>query len=134
MKTCSKCNLLKEDSEFYFRTDRGVLKNYCKKCINQQKKDRRYVYPRNLTLDFGTSLIRKYGLSLIDWDEMVLSQGGVCAICSQPSKLCVDHDHRTEKVRGLICQKCNRSLGGFNDSEQVIASALEYLHKHSPGS
>lgn len=71
-----------------------------------------------------------YGLELDDYAKMFEAQGGVCAICAQPpgdQLLQVDHDHRTGKVRGLLCHKCNKALGLLG--EQVEA-ALPYLEKH----
>ena len=56
---------------------------------------------------------RQLGLSVEDYDAMLAAQGGVCAICGNPPKtrrLDVDHDHKTGKVRGLLCHRCNRAL------------------------
>jgi len=57
-------------------------------------------------------------------------QNGVCAICSGVSKnksLAVDHNHVTGIVRGLLCDRCNRGLGNFQDSPKYFRRALEYL-------
>jgi len=59
------------------------------------------------------------------------NQGGRCAICRNPSpggkRLCVDHDHATGRIRGLLCGACNLVLGYARDSEAVLASAIQYL-------
>lgn len=77
------------------------------------------------------NLLRKYNISLADYAEMFDSQGGVCAICNRPPSegelLHVDHCHNTDKVRGLLCGKCNRGLGLFDDNSGFLASAIEYL-------
>jgi hypothetical protein len=74
-----------------------------------------------------------YGLTLEQYEEMWIAQGGKCAICGKdsPSRLlCVDHDHETGKVRGLLCVHCNHLLGNARDKIQVLASAIQYLEGH----
>jgi hypothetical protein len=79
-----------------------------------------------------------YGLSLEEYDEMVERQGGVCAICGKPEtaqdvnsgtnrRLSVDHCHKTNEVRGLLCSKCNTGLGLFKDDITSLRSAINYL-------
>lgn len=75
-------------------------------------------------------LKKKYGVSLEDYELMLASQGGVCAICAEaPGKgvLHVDHCHTTGRVRGLLCHKCNKALGLFADSPERLHSAATYL-------
>lgn len=83
-----------------------------------------------------TSNLRlNYGMTTTDYDHLHRKQGGVCAICGQPprntskktKRLHVDHDHKTGKVRGLLCDGCNRGLGGFRDSVGTLSNAIEYL-------
>jgi hypothetical protein len=75
--------------------------------------------------------LKKYGLSVEDYDTIQEAQGGVCAICKvrpQNSKHWhVDHCHRTGKVRGLLCGDCNRGLGSFKDSVISLQRAIGYL-------
>lgn len=72
-----------------------------------------------------------YGLTIAQWDQILAVQGGVCAICRQVSRsakpLCVDHDHKTGQVRGLLCQHCNTALGMLEDSPDRLKNALAYL-------
>ena len=71
-----------------------------------------------------------YGLLSGDYDEMLVAQGGVCAICRRPpsdNPLDVDHDHTTGEVRGLLCHRCNVGLGYFGDGLLGLESALRYL-------
>jgi len=73
----------------------------------------------------------KYDLSHEDWLKMWEGQGGKCIICrkkfTKPSDGFVDHNHKTNKVRGLLCRKCNFGLGFFNDDPKLTAKATEYL-------
>ncbi len=69
----------------------------------------------------------KYGLTIQDYDELLDTQGGVCAICSSEAKLVVDHDHATDEVRGLLCHSCNLALGHLQDDPKRIQRMLEYL-------
>lgn len=78
-------------------------------------------------------LQHKYGLSLSDFDTLMLNQYGCCKICDKPfeknKRLTVDHNHQTGKVRGLLCTKCNVGLGHFNDCPILLKKALNYLLK-----
>jgi len=87
-------------------------------------------------------LERKYQMTIEDYEKMYDEQNGVCKICGQPEtkkyngkvvELAVDHCHETGKVRGLLCNKCNVALGGFQDSPTLLASALNYLNRVSRG-
>lgn len=82
-----------------------------------------------------TYLQRKYGISSIQYQSMYDSQNGLCAICGRPeiSKIlmAVDHDHRTGRVRALLCTKCNKGLGHFDDDKEQLLKAAEYLEKFS---
>lgn len=61
---------------------------------------------------------------------MLEEQGGLCAICGNPLEVpCVDHDHETNQVRGLLCNPCNRGLGLFKDKPETLRSAAAYIEK-----
>src|SRR5262245_33635531 len=70
-----------------------------------------------------------YGISLEDYQRMLERQGGVCAICKKKSDetLCVDHCHRTRKLRSLLCRKCNSGLGCFDDDPTLLRAAAAYV-------
>ncbi len=75
-------------------------------------------------------LQRTYGISLSDFQGIWKAQAGKCAICTRPlsQSANVDHCHRTGKVRGILCWRCNHvRLGAFMDSRDLIAAALTYL-------
>jgi hypothetical protein len=74
--------------------------------------------------------LRKYGLSLQDYEDILARQNNACGICRRkPRKrrLCVDHDHRTRKIRGLLCRKCNMGLGCYGDNPKFLRMAADYL-------
>ena len=79
------------------------------------------------------SIKYSYGLFYEDWLKIWEEQDGKCAICeivfSTPSHACVDHNHKTNKVRGLLCRKCNAAIGYLNDDPEILIKATEYLLK-----
>ncbi len=83
---------------------------------------------------FKSELKNNYRLTVKEFDEMVKRQDGKCGICggypgSRTKRLCVDHDHKTNKVRGLLCKKCNSALGLLGNNIYIVNSALDYLKK-----
>jgi hypothetical protein len=79
-------------------------------------------------------LKRTYGISLKDYNHKLVEQKHCCYICgidelSVKKGLVVDHNHNTGDVRGLLCGKCNSGLGFFNDKEELLLQAAEYLKK-----
>jgi ribosomal protein L34E len=73
----------------------------------------------------------KFGITLEEYNRKAANQNHLCAICGkpEPSKktLSVDHNHKTNQVRDLLCSRCNPSLGGFMDSPEFLLKAYEYL-------
>lgn len=70
------------------------------------------------------------------WQKLIDSQGNRCSICNKPfaneSETRVDHDHKTKKIRGILCNKCNIGLGLFLESVEILKKAIDYLEK-KPG-
>ena len=82
---------------------------------------------------------RKFGITRSDYVKLFNDQNGVCAICHQPEtaarkgvvrSLAVDHDHKTGKIRGLLCSDCNTGIGKLKDDPNILLSASEYLKIH----
>lgn len=74
----------------------------------------------------------KYGLSASDYNRMFAQQSGVCAICREPDrKLVVDHDHKTDRVRALLCSHCNSAIGFLRESPLLARAAATYLEHQS---
>lgn len=81
-------------------------------------------------------LLRHYGINNETFNKMFNDQNGQCAICKRhqselPKTLSVDHDHNTGKVRGLLCDRCNRAIGFMKDDPNLLVSAAEYIKGHS---
>ena len=94
---------------------------------------------KNLARVRSGKLQASYGISLSDYERMSRQQNGVCAICRRPEQsvrlgkrriLAVDHDHKTEAVRALLCHKCNSVLGYMDDDPMRLRAAADYLEKH----
>lgn len=84
--------------------------------------------------DYNNSIRFRYGLSKIQYQELVEKQKGLCALCEKPQnpgkrngRLSVDHDHKTGKVRGLLCVLCNIMLGRYDDSIKKFEKIPAYL-------
>ncbi len=94
-----------------------------------------HIFPNGITLRKIKSFRRvlsQYGLSIDDYLKIHKLQNGKCKICKKPElkrRLFVDHCHKTKKVRGLLCYKCNTVLGMSEDDPKILQEALEYLKK-----
>jgi len=85
--------------------------------------------------------LRVYGIGYLEFQERLLKQKGVCAICGKPESwkedtgnirpLSIDHDHVTNKIRGLLCSSCNMVLGLMGDSANRLLKASEYLSRNA---
>jgi hypothetical protein len=85
---------------------------------------------------------RRRGITTDQFYEMQQKQNNLCGICNSPetrksktegkiTNLCVDHNHKTGKVRMLLCHDCNTGIGKFKDDIKLLESAIEYLKKHN---
>jgi len=78
--------------------------------------------------------LNRYGLTHEQFEAMLASQDGRCAVCQTPKTKgvgwCVDHDHVTGQVRGILCDACNKGIGFLQDDPDVIAGAAWYVRKH----
>jgi hypothetical protein len=89
----------------------------------------------------NSNLKKTYGITLDDYNRMLSEQNGLCKICGRPERrvtrdgkvmnLHVDHCHSSNKVRGLLCHHCNVALGSFDDSIELLQSAIDYLNKNT---
>lgn len=80
--------------------------------------------------------LRNYGITIEEYEETLILQGRCCKICKQhesgfKKSLAVDHDHKTGKVRGLLCSNCNTALGLLKENLDLFENAVRYLKEHS---
>lgn len=95
---------------------------------NAARRSRRRRYPDRA---FAERIRDKYGITVSQYNEMLAVSGGVCFICEkQMEQPCIDHDHSTGLVRGLLCRACNNGLGNFVDDCNRLQRAIAYLQKH----
>ena len=143
-RICPKCKIEKTISDFHSDTKRkDKLQLWCKKCMTKNKFDRYYAGKKPLfqLAARKSALKRQYGITIEEYDDILLNQNGVCAICRLPESqrsnprgaidsLRVDHNHTTGRIRGLLCSKCNFGLGHLNDDIRLLERAIEYLNKN----
>jgi len=101
----------------------------------QKRKDVANKYARsNPEKQRNNTLKRQYGITLEEFNKKVLLQENKCIICDATFKnlrdACMDHCHKSKKVRDVLCRTCNSGLGHFKDSIQNLKSAIQYLIKH----
>jgi hypothetical protein len=112
----------------YHRHPNGLYGRHprCKRCRRDEQAW------RSSTDHRANHLMRKYGITLADYERLLAVQGGVCAICrtdrtSRWGTLCVDHDHESKHVRGLLCTDCNLAVGKMRDDADLFRRAAAYL-------
>jgi len=114
-----------------FYRDKEYMSKYRAKNKDHINKKLREWRSKNKESIRNSNLKTLYGISLADYDELVIKQNNGCAICGVWKKTFhVDHDHTTGKVRGLLCVSCNSGLGKFNDTIEGLEKAIAYLRKH----
>ncbi len=157
MKFCRKCNTPKPLDAFGKDSKRkGGVTSACKNCRNKNsykwnkenpdkvkeanklhKLTRKEYYsdPERKLKYRNLDLQRRFGVTHTEYENMLKSQNGACAICKKfrlnkgKKHMAIDHCHKTGKVRGVLCHICNRGLGMFDDSQDLLTQAIEYLAK-----
>jgi hypothetical protein len=124
-KRCGKCGQEKSLDHFCRNRNSRDGRNYrCKICHNAAVREtvkRLYGNSRHYHLK------QRFGIGAAEVDEMIKAQGGLCPICQVRAAVHVDHDHKTGKVRAILCEPCNGGLGQFRDNPETIRRAIEYL-------
>jgi len=151
-KACSECTTTKPIDEFY--KDKVCVDGHssiCKECKTKKvyawreaNKDRYNASQRAFQAKvdpekkYGAEIKRRYGCTLEQYNEMLVAQGGRCAVsgtlhnpAEKKGRLYVDHDHKTGKVRQLLCGACNSLLGYAEDKIETLEAAIAYLKKHN---
>lgn len=142
-RRCSTCNATKSLSEFHRARGRSPnsrtrYRSQCRHCSQVSNRSAsmktgqgtyRYTAAPDAKREY--MLRRFYGITLHDYNCLLVFQNHTCAICDKPEPgrrcLAVDHDHKTGAVRGLLCTRCNQALGFFRDDRHILNRAVEYL-------
>jgi hypothetical protein len=147
IKHCLRCGETKPVSEFTIRSSgakAGRPVAHCKECRADSvrgtysvKNDRDPTLYRRV--ESPSKLRRLYGLTVDDYYRLLAAQGGGCGVCGsltpggraykrrRKTAFSVDHCHTTGRVRGLLCDSCNRALGLIGDNPRTAAKMAEYL-------
>lgn len=131
---CPKCNEIKPLDEFLKDSYTAFgISIYCKECHRKKGKVR---YTLHKSEHQDNRLKKKFGITLQEYTDLFKKQGERCAICKKDNKtnkmFPVDHCHKTNEVRGVLCEECNKALGLFYDNLQVLQNAIEYLKSKIP--
>lgn len=147
-KECKRCGEIKSTDRFY----KGLNKEArCKDCVSQIRKAD-YKKNRDKTIDRvkkyrnenpekirDCKLRQAYGVGIAYFEAKLKEQGGACGGCKRNVKsvwrgkevrMALDHNHKTDKPRGVLCIKCNRALGLLEENQEFIIGLLEYIRKY----
>jgi hypothetical protein len=126
--------------KIYSKSKAG-LDSYNKYYNSKKRKQSSLKYSRNNKEKLRNNFLKyNYNISLLDYNNLFIKQGGLCLICLKPEiiknkgkekikDLAVDHNHKTGKIRGLLCHKCNTAIGLMNENPLILDRAKEYLLK-----
>lgn len=137
-KVCPRCEEYKTADQYHTsRNRRDGLYYECKKCRYKRvsANSKKNYDPQKAR---SIQLKRNYGITEEDYLHMFMRQEGVCACCGREEthfskrgntimKLSVDHCHKTGKVRALLCNECNTSLGLLDEDPERVACLLRYV-------
>lgn len=134
-KWCPNCKMYKPGSEFYKRQNR--IDSWCINCVTKSRREYRASSngkKAHAKVNRNWMLKSKYGITQKGYDNLLEKQHGQCALCGSMdtgkkgiNHFAVDHCHITGKVRGLLCNNCNRALGLFKEDPITLANAVEYV-------
>jgi hypothetical protein len=137
-KACSVCLQRKSFVEFYSYKNKSDGKSYrCKPCDDLARRKWAEDNPEKSKYSARNRIIKhRHGVDIPWYEQKLKSQGNTCAICGVDRNNCtyanewsfaIDHCHKTGKLRGLLCNMCNRALGMFKDCPEVLRKAALYL-------
>jgi hypothetical protein len=153
VRTCSKCKIEKNISDFYKRNSRisGVFSE-CKLCNNKRSKEYKKKNLEKVSVKFKEYYLKnidkikeynrsekrknvefknRYGITLDQRNKLFENQGGKCLTCltTKAKKFCVDHCHKSGKIRGILCDNCNKAIGLIKDKKETAYRIFNYLMK-----
>lgn len=138
LKKCPRCGKLLENSEFYVQKSgrhKGKLTSWCKKCCSKQSAERyknniekcreehRNWANKNKDKVAFTKAKNAYGITKEEYDSLIRK----CQICGSEKNLVIDHSHQSGRIRGMLCNSCNKGLGFFRDNPALLERASDYV-------
>ena len=125
-RSCYEKNLRKYKTKVINKIDKKIGFNKYKKL---KEKYLIWLTKKRKLSRQNTTLKYKYGITLKFYNKLLKKQKGKCLICEKTSKrtLHIDHDHKTGKIRGLLCFRCNYGLGYFKDNLKIFKNIVKYL-------
>lgn len=146
---CTKCKCLKDFNDFPTARSKGKVyengprkgkSSHCNACASARARE--WALKNKDKVDAKARsghLRRKFGLTVEQYNEMLSEQGGVCGICKctllsprvKQKNFCVDHNHSTGAVRGILCDACNLILGNANDDVELLSKCIHYLEERN---
>lgn len=134
---CSKCQQDKPEMDFSPSIVAYGL-GYCKECKQEYYKIwRQSNKEKCVTMNGKNNLkatLKRYNIPFEEYEIMLKKQKGNCAICEkidENKRLAIDHDHKTNIFRGLLCESCNRGIGLFKDLPELFIQAAQYIEIQS---
>jgi Recombination endonuclease VII len=128
---CLRCKLDQPRDQFSEGSLTGHMR-VCRTCREQGKQTRGTANARikgaKNSRDYHFR--DRYGITAVEVDAMIEAQGGLCALCKERPAEQVDHDHKTGKVRAILCLLCNAGIGAFKDDPEIIRNAIKYLERN----
>lgn len=122
--------------------DRYSASRACTECVREPANIRAKTWAQENPDKVRSSNLKKYNITLEQYNEMLINQNNSCAICGSPDpgvgSFAVDHDHSCcaerktscgKCIRGLLCSNCNNGLGRFKDNFEILLKAAKYLQK-----
>lgn len=131
---------IKEKTSKYRETNREYYLNHKEDILTKSKKYyqdnieyiKQYKKEKNIREEtYRIKNLGRFGISVDEYDIILNRQNGVCAVCKNPCitgrRLAVDHNHKTNTVRGLLCSRCNMSIGLMRDNILLLKQSITYL-------
>lgn len=128
----------KERRKQYYQKNKEKYQQYQKNRYQENpekiKEQRKQYYKNNVQKTKNSNLLLNYGITIEEYNSIFIKQKGKCAICGRQRSefkkdFAVDHDHKTKKIRGLLCNNCNRGIGFLKDCVEIVFKAYKYLQK-----
>lgn len=126
MLSCSKCKVEKPLSDF--SKDSSKKRGYCSQCKSCKSEASNRWYHRVKDSEDWKTRVRRYRVKF-NYGIALESVPKNCQVCGSTKKICVDHDHKTNRVRGFLCDNCNKALGFVNDDTNVLMELIRYVTK-----